>query len=173
MLLIHGIYRFCRRRIGCRRDYCNACEQEHLAEQWQSFNVLHLYWVPVLPLGLWDRWECAQCHRDPRGRYHTASWVMYLALALCGLLLLCSFLANVQGLNAKDQLSLWAGRGIVLGIFLIILWSMRRRRPGLSPEERRRQVVPLPADHCVYCEGPLKTGPRPYCPRCRIRVYRE
>ncbi len=32
MLPIHGLYCFAPRRVGCRKDFCNACQREALAE---------------------------------------------------------------------------------------------------------------------------------------------
>jgi hypothetical protein len=51
MLVIHGLYRFKQHRIGVCKDLCNACEKETVTEEWRSFNVGHLYFIPLLPLG--------------------------------------------------------------------------------------------------------------------------
>lgn len=52
MLILHGIYQWAVRGVAFRHDFCRGCGQATLAVRVRAFRVVHLYWVPVLPLEL-------------------------------------------------------------------------------------------------------------------------
>lgn len=56
MLIVWGTHNFAKKLVGARRDFCNCCEHEVLTEQWQSFDMFHLYFIPLIPLGNRRRW---------------------------------------------------------------------------------------------------------------------
>jgi hypothetical protein len=57
--------------------------------------------------------------------------------------------------------------------FLGLLYSVLKRPPPLSEDERRKQVVALSTDTCVYCHGPLTGQPHLHCPSCQVRIYMD
>src|SRR5437588_10134396 len=65
MLLIHGIYHWKAKRIAFRADYCRNCQAARLAVLIRTVDALHLFWIPILPLGIWSRWFCLTCGRRP------------------------------------------------------------------------------------------------------------
>jgi hypothetical protein len=59
MIHIHyGRYRLLSRRVGYRADYCLTCDSPRIAEQYRTLDLFHIYFVPLLPLGLWRHWHC-------------------------------------------------------------------------------------------------------------------
>jgi hypothetical protein len=57
------------------------------SEQIRSFDVCHLFWIPLLPLGFRWRWRCTACHGSPhvprgvRAGFKWAGVVVFVVLA--------------------------------------------------------------------------------------------
>src|SRR6185369_10096979 len=167
MLLIHGQYHFGRRKVGARKDFCNACERECLSESWRSFDCFHLFWIPFIPLGHHERWRCTLCNQDPRKCYKTRKGFKIAGLFALAFILLITFAADV---DPKEKGTIW-GMRIVSGVgFLGLLYSVLKRPPSLSDDDRRKQVVALSTETCVYCRGPLTGQPHLHCPSCQVRI---
>ena len=66
MLLVHGRYFWARRILAFRNDYCLTCRAARMAFLHRTFDVFHLFWIPVLPLGFWQRWRCGVCGAEPQ-----------------------------------------------------------------------------------------------------------
>jgi len=168
MHLIYGQYHFARRKVGAQNDFCNACERECLSELWRSFDCFHIYWIPLLPLGRHERWLCALCKRDPKGCYKTRKGFKIAGLIALAFILVVMFASPI---DPKEKDTFWGIRiGAALG-FLGLLYSVLKRPPAISDEERRRGVVPLSAETCVYCGGQLTSEPCLHCRACQIRIY--
>jgi hypothetical protein len=56
MILVHGFYRFKPKRVAFRNDFCLACAKAVRAFQVRTFDVLHVFWIPLLPV--WHRPKC-------------------------------------------------------------------------------------------------------------------
>ena len=52
MILIHGVYHWRPTPVAFRNDYCIPCRAERTSIQVRTIDVLHLFWVPLLPLGV-------------------------------------------------------------------------------------------------------------------------
>jgi hypothetical protein len=170
MLLIHGAYHFGRRKIGVRKDFCGACEREGVSELWRSFDWLHLFWIPWLPLGRHERWICTLCNQDPRKRTRTRKGFKIAGLFVLAVMLVSMFTVEV---DPKEAVTLWVGRIAVAVGFLGLLYSVLKKPPVVSEDERRHRVTPLSAVSCFYCRGPLVAEPNLHCPTCQIRVYTD
>jgi hypothetical protein len=72
MEIVVGRYRFAQRVLAFRRDFCLSCDSERVAYLVRSFDALHLYWVPLVPLGFLKRWTCATCKNPPHRRVKTS-----------------------------------------------------------------------------------------------------
>src|SRR5512147_40206 len=82
MLLLHGYYRFFPKLVAYRNDYCLSCDAPRLALQRRTVDFFHLFYVPLLPLGVWWRWHCATCGRDPHATYRTRKPLKWLGTVL-------------------------------------------------------------------------------------------
>ena len=169
MLIIHGKYRFGRRKIGARKDFCNACQRECLSELWRSFDCGHIFWIPLLPLGFRERWCCTLCHRIPRARYRTGK-----PMLVAGLIASAFFLAAMSMSKPKpgemDANFLWGARIFFLLAFLGLLYFVLKRGPAVPEADRRKADVPLSTKRCIYCGGPLTGKPHLHCPACQVRI---
>lgn len=165
--ILFGTYRFGLKKIGVRKDFCNACKRECVAERWSSFNCGHIFGIPLLPLGPRKRWCCSLCGRDPRARYKTRK-----GFKIAGLFVLALILASVwfTRVTPEVQNTVWGGRIVLSILFLCLLYSVIKRPSLVSEEERRKAVVPLCADSCFYCGGSLASQPHLHCPSCQVQI---
>lgn len=171
MLICYGIYRFRQRIVGCRNDFCNACKKEALTERWRSFNMGHLFWVPLLPLGWHERWLCTCCGRNPRARYVTGRGYYIAGLIAFALIAALGWCMPPVG---EDAGTVWGMRLLFTLATLGMIYALRKGR-HVDPlhTEERRAVTPLSHDCCHYCDGPLQQVPETMCPTCRVHVYFE
>jgi hypothetical protein len=167
MILLHGRYHFGLRKIGVRMDFCNSCERQSLTELWRSFDWIHIFWIPLLPLGSRDRWLCTLCHKEPRARYKTGKPVK-----IAGLFVTAVFFAAMFAGDKPDEVAfIWGARTFFALAFLGLLYSVLKREPAVTEDERRKAVVPLSVHTCPYCQSPLTSVPNLHCPRCQVRIY--
>src|SRR5262249_35658489 len=82
MLVVYGIYKVARRIVAFRNDYCLSCAAPRLAYRHRTFDILHVFWLPVLPLGMWKRWHCSACGNDPHRQFRTSRGMKWLGIAL-------------------------------------------------------------------------------------------
>jgi RNA polymerase subunit RPABC4/transcription elongation factor Spt4 len=171
MLIFYGRYRFWKKRVGVRNDYCNACDQEHLTEQWRSVDFGHIYWIPLIPLGVYRHWHCANCGLDPRARYKTS----FKSLKIIGLVSVAIvFLATLMMPTQPGELLIaWGFRSVLILTFLgLLYWTFKGSTDDdLRNQKKREMVVPLSTDVCVYCDGDLTNDEYPYCPFCEVQIY--
>jgi hypothetical protein len=66
MLLLHGHYKLFRRRVAVRNVWCTVCKEPRLAIGIRSIVVIHLFWIPILPIARVTDWACATCGKNPK-----------------------------------------------------------------------------------------------------------
>src|SRR4051794_39405709 len=99
-MIIHGIYHFSPQRAAYRNDYCLSCDTVRVAEQVKTLDVVHFYFIPVVPLGRRKHWRCAVCGHDPHERvkstqrFKVLTAIMFGFLAVLGWLVLALILVN-------------------------------------------------------------------------------
>ena len=170
MIIFYGTYRFRRKRVGARKDFCNACERECIAEQWLSFDCGHLFFVPVLPLGTRTRWRCSHCGKDPTARYKTKTWLVSLASFSSPFPALILFVGpDSPGTRPSDASAPYGMAIIFGGAWLILLYSTLKRDDSTPEDQRRAMLSPLSINSCLYCHTPLVFNPAPHCPTCGVR----
>lgn len=173
MLIIHGTYRLWPRRVAFRNDYCMTCEQASLAEQIRTFNFFHLYFIPVIPVGVWNRWRCCRCGLCPRQIRLTKRLLEFLLL---GVFIFCAVFfwtlyALIGPILAEDPALYWLF-GIISppGAVAVAAHVVICKPAGPSYKELL-QSLPL-ADHanCPFCGTPMADE---YfecrCPNCGVR----
>jgi hypothetical protein len=170
MLLIHGVYHFDRKRTAAQKDFCNACEQERLSEEWRSFDWVHFYWVPLIPLGYKSRWLCAKCHKEPNGNYRTSQGAKIALLVAVAIFLLIFCISYPD--PGEVVFFRWV-RIISTIVILALLYWIIKSGPKIDGNEIRKNLVPLRVGCCIYCKGPLKSEPDLDCPACQVRFVGE
>lgn len=128
--------------------------------------VLHVAFVPVLPVGVETRWFCGRCGEEVDAHRPSRPWALVAGVIL-------GVLACVAGVSflLQDHEREAAIGCFVMGTALIAgcaygLKSAKYR----AYETGRRAVTPLAADHCPYCNQPIFASAAPRCHACRVDI---
>jgi hypothetical protein len=169
MLLIHGSYHFWPKRVAFRNDYCLSCDGPRRAIAVRTFDVGHIFWIPILPVGFWRHWVCSACNRNPHispriGR--SIKWAgVYCFVAV-------SVIFWVVPPDPEFALGTWFCRvAAPAGAIVLLVRILRALKP---PLKKRLATIPPASDTvCPFCRMPLATGAgqRWSCPACGIVRY--
>ena len=167
--IVYGIYRFKPKLLAFRNDYCLSCARPRRSLQIQTFNTFHIFWIPLLPLGIWKRWACAECGRDPHlppGTRRAFKWVGFFVL------LFFAVISWSVGVDPDFVEGTWIFRiGAPLGALLLLLYLLRVPE-DLSLKEGLALVHPAAETTCPFCAAQLLAVSGQYsCPRCRVVRY--
>jgi hypothetical protein len=162
MFIIFGTYRLAPRVVAYRNDWCNHCDKPVLAQQWRSFYVGHLFWIPFLPLGFHKTWRCKACAKNPRDRLRTSLGIIIAGLIAFTLMSVISLFAPYRGEGAA---TFWVMR-VVFGSLAIVfaLWLKSRLKEG--PPDKNVEL--LTNTRCLVCNGIMADYPRWHCVDCGV-----
>jgi hypothetical protein len=165
MFIVYGTYRLAPKLVAYRNDWCNHCDKPVLAQQWRSFYVGHLFWIPCLPLGFYKTWRCKVCTKNPRDRVQTSVGMIVAGLLAFTLIFVIMLFAPYSG---KEAAMFW-GMRLAFGSLVVVfaLW-LKARLKELPPE---RNVEPLRNDRCLVCDGRTTDSPRWHCLDCGVTRY--
>jgi hypothetical protein len=169
MLLIHGAYHFWPKRVAFRNDYCVSCKAPRRAVAVRTFDVGHIFWIPILPVGFWRHWQCSTCGRKPHAgpkSFRLLKWIALSSLIVASV----AFWAFPVESNPGSNFISWLFRvGAPIGatLLLINLLSPRSLREKLATVAAAADAV------CPFCATPLVvgTGTRWSCPGCGVVRY--
>lgn len=182
VLLLHGHYKFFRRRSAVRKVWCTVCKEPRLAIGFRSLVVIHLFYIPVPPIARVTDWTCASCGNDPRAHVTHRPGGMRWALVVAGLLIVAGlWVLGMALLSGRDPLGGEGGRmsdgiasAITLcvmgGIFGWVAWRQHRRTVQLGFDDGKTPVVPLSGDTCPLCGTLMLTLDNPRCERCQVEI---
>jgi len=170
MLIIHGAYHFRPKRVAFRDDYCLRCRSPRRAIAVRTFDVGHIFWIPILPVGYWRHWTCTECghdpHKSPRTR-RSFLWAGWLCLVAVSVILW----------EMPSDTDLGAGGWILrivapLAAILLFIYLVRTPKDP-SLRERLAALPPTPDIVCPFCTTPLVSGmgTRWSCPGCSVVRY--
>ena len=169
MLLVHGAYHFWPKRVAFRNDYCVTCDGPRRAIAVRTFDVGHVFWIPILPVGFWRHWVCSACNRNP----HVTS-KMGRSIKWAGVywLIAVSIAFWLAPSDMDFPLGIWFCRIAAPALaVLLVVFILRGFRPSLR---KRLKTIPPAADTvCPFCRTVLVTGTgdRWSCPACGIVRY--
>jgi hypothetical protein len=168
MFIIHGVYHFWPKRVAFRNDYCLSCRNTCRSLAIRTFDVGHIFWIPILPVGAWKHWKCASCGNDPHvspGTRRSFKWA--------GLVLLMIFAIAfwIEPLDPPDEWISWIFRvGAPVGAALLLAHLLRSPKET-SLRQGLRLVAPANDTICPFCAAPLLAGERWSCPGCGVVRY--
>lgn len=162
MLAIHGIYHWKPKRVAFRADYCRSCQAPRLSVLVRTIDVLHAFWVPILPLGIWSRWFCNTCGSRPHQSTHTRR-----GFKVAGAIALALYSAVFwTPMPEIDAWIVWSLRIVFPLLSLLAIVSALRAplEPGFKA--RLAQVVEFQGWVCPLCGGELFKVSSLQCTRC-------
>ncbi len=165
MFILYGMYRFGKKRIAYRNDYCLTCDAVRVGEQYRTTDVGHLFFVPVLPLGSHARWQCATCGNDPRHRVRTSRPLLVVFAVVLVAISIIMWLGPL--VPTSDAAMIWGMRIVFPLGFVALVVNLSRRMPEVAHSDQLARVTPLPTDRCIYCNGPLNASG--YCGACAVQ----
>ncbi len=170
MLIVHGAYHFRPTRVAFRNDYCLACQAPCRSIAVRTFDVGHIFWIPILPVGYWRHWQCSVCGRDPHNGPKTRRSFLWAGL-------LCLVAVSVILWEFPFDTGLGAGGWILriaapVAAILLLVYLVRSAK-GSSLRERLAAIPPAADAVCPFCATPLVagTGTRWSCPACNAVRY--
>ena len=166
MLLVYGVYNFHPKRIAFRNDYCLFCARPRRSVQMRSFDVVHFFWIPLIPLGFRRRWRCTACGRlphVPRGTRPAVAWAFLAVLVILGVAVW------MIPLTAHDWIFEWVMRVAVPVFAIFTLVHISRVPQGPSLKEKLAAVAPASDTVCPFCgTALLLLSSQGSCPRCGV-----
>lgn len=165
LIYIYGIYHWARKRVGYRNDYCLSCQSQNIAEQWLSFDCLHFFFIPILPLGFWRRWRCTVCGNNPHQRVKAGREIKIAGLFCCLFFGIVPWIGAPMG---EDLLIALLVSGVSIAGFVGLIYSLCRHEPIPALKEELKRLLPLTNDICPFCQGHLIRGESTQCGSCGV-----
>ena len=170
MLIVYGAYHLWPKRVAFRDDFCLTCQAPRRSIALRTFDVGHIFWIPILPAGFWKHWKCSMCHRDPHANTKTRRPFKWIGL-VC--LILISLAFWTIPVDPHASAFYWGFRLVPLAgaVVLLIHLMVTEREPSLR--ELLAKIPPAADVICPFCTTPLTagTGPRWSCPGCNAERY--
>jgi ribosomal protein S27AE len=168
MLIIHGFYRWGRRLLAFRNDYCLSCGMPRMAFQHRTFDVLHIFWVPVLPLGFWKRWHCGTCGKNPHSRVGTARTLKWIGVAALAVFAAAAW-SPAADRDLADPVLRWSVRLGAVALTIAAAIASARSRPPEKLAEKLRAIQPNRDSTCPVCATTLTVASPWYrCGKCGL-----
>lgn len=168
MFIIHGAYHFWPKLVAFRNDYCLSCGTLRRSLRIRTFDVGHVFWIPILPVGFWKRWVCTSCRRNPHENPRTRPSLKWAGL-IC--LVVVAAFSWAEPAPPDFVAGTWVVRaGAPLAAILLLRHLLRT--PKDPPLKERLATVPPAAETvCPFCGTPLISGDRWSCPGCGVIRY--
>ncbi len=153
MFIVAGTYNWSARLVAFRRDMCAHCPRETLSLGTRTLDFFHVFWIPILPLGRWTRWRCADCGNDPsqtttvRRPFRLLLWLLVALMAL-------AFVSVAESGGAFAN-PVWMGRTLAAVVVALVGWWAVRSTGSNDYEQRRAHVQPYNESACPLCGAHL------------------
>jgi hypothetical protein len=164
MIIIHGIYKILKRKIAYKNVRCNHCNEIEHSEQFRAWYFLHLYFIPLLPLGSYKYWECGKCKNDPHARTQESKWMLWVGIVVFSVMLFATIFAG--NIPKEDKSVMHIGQ-IVLAL-LVIYCGYKLKIRGNN--KNTAILNPIYTDeNCHYCKDKMvKINNGMMCEKCNL-----
>lgn len=165
MFIVAGTYNWSARLVAFRRDMCAHCQRETLSLATRTLDFFHVFWIPILPLGRWTRWSCADCGNDPsqttavRRPFRLLLWFLVALMVLAFL--------TVAEVDSEYAIPVWMGRTLAGVVVALVGWWAVRPTGSEDYEQRRANIQPYNESACPLCGAQLvRTSTEATCSGC-------
>ena len=167
MFLIFGIKRFGHKKVGYGKDYCNSCQNEAVFERYRWFSWIHIFFIPLIPVGYYSHTRCTICTNDPNAKVSTPIWQRIIFLAV---------IAGLIWVLYQDELLDDLSYGLAIKLFAMLMllgcgYWIYKGRADVSKKERRKHLTPVDQTTCMMCEGEIVVAKKAHCSRCKLEVF--
>lgn len=157
MFLISGFKQFNLHRYSYKWMQCRRCQQPQVFEQWRWSAWMHLFYIPLIPVGYQYEWRCTACGSKAASDQETGLITKFLLLVLALWLeyILAFEYQSVEVLASWQPALRWSAVVVVL---LTITWLgyaivYHRKR---KTQRRYKGMLPLRnLTECALCDGEL------------------
>lgn len=161
---LEGVQSYRSRIIAYRNDYCVTCNAQRRAHQIRSFKAYQVYYIPIIPLGFWREWQCAECSRDPHVYSSALRRVRWFIVLFAGMFAITGVIASFD--QQDSAVTMWLMRLGLPALFFTVLWFVLRNKPDRALREKLRQIAPDRNDACALCSGALVLEHGWRCSQC-------
>jgi hypothetical protein len=168
VLIVHGVYHWATRVVAYRNDYCLRCDQPRVALQYRTFDAVHIFFVPVLPLGFLKRWRCQECGSDPHANVRTRRSIKWAGTVLLGFITFVGWAASPHS-RPGEVWFIWTLRLGGLVACGLALRSSLRSPPDVNLADKLRSLKPSGDQSCMLCGAAMVSVETALkCSRCGI-----
>jgi ribosomal protein L37AE/L43A len=170
MLIIRGSYHFWPKRVAFRNDYCLRCQAPRRSIAIRTFDVGHLFWIPILPVGFWKRWQCEVCGQAPHAHPKVRRFFKWAGLVFS---IAFSLLLWAAPGDANFGVLGWLLRVAAPAGGILLLFDLLHTPKGPSLRRELATIAPATDAVCPFCATPLLagSGARWSCPQCGAVRY--
>ena len=124
----------------------------------RTFDVLHFFWIPLMPIGFHSRWLCGRCRQEPhepqevRGPVRVIAMLFFLVLAA---LFWYLWLFDIVDPGFSEDPTVYLGLAIFATIMLLLTVFWARRYDSDNFAALIAAVEPFDGFNCPLCDGPL------------------
>lgn len=166
MFILHGIYHFKPKVVAYRNDFCLRCSVPRRAYQTRSFDAVHLYYIPILPLGFLRHWRCSVCKNPPHVSPYTRKSFKWAAVFI---LPLFTAVAWIPGVAERDSVVImWFMRvGLPIAFVAALRWAIRSK-PDINLKQKLKEISPAQEKVCPLCGGVFVVDSQWHCCKCGV-----
>jgi hypothetical protein len=163
LFILHGIYHFKPKIVAYRNDFCLTCAAPRRAFRARTFDVIHIFYIPLIPLGFLRRWHCSVCGRDPHTHPGTRKGFKW-----AGVVILAFLAVVLWGVPPAGDPWVWPMRIGLPIAFAAALWHTLKSKPDVRLADKLNEVQPANESVCPVCGAALVVDDIWRCPRCGI-----
>ncbi len=165
LFIVYGVYHWKTKRVAFRNNYCLVCGEARRAVQVRTFDVGHIFWIPILPAGFWKRWVCTVCGRDPHVTTKTRRGFKWAGLFILVLFAAASWIVP----DDPDAVPVfWGLRIAAVGAILTLMHLLRTKKEA-TLKEKLATIRPAADTVCPFYGAQLLTlGSQCSCQVCGV-----
>ncbi|RYD34274.1 MAG: hypothetical protein EOP85_19990 [Verrucomicrobiaceae bacterium] len=162
--MIQGTYKVGMKRVACRNAYCDTCARPRFTECFRSWLILHVFFIPLLPIGFIRRWFCSVCRHQVDGGQSIRPYILRAGLVACRIMVAAGVIMWVNGAGRDFSV----GFIFIWGVLAVTFATLRKKQVYRDYIASVVKVEPLRTDQCPYCHSPLFAKATPRCERCKV-----